>query len=195
VAAWWVHICFRAPALPAADRLAQLDAIAAVFPVALAIGRFGCALAHDHPGRVTTFPISLSLESAAAREFVAAVYEASHQTLPTNLHGKGFFDLGLLECLFLSLVVVPLFWYWNRQHRPAGFHLVAFASLYLPVRFMLDSLRVADARYAGLTPAQWVAAVIVPLLPFVVVKRPRWQFVWGGLLLLGSAWACTAVER
>ena len=37
-------------------KLAYLDAIAFVFPAALAIGRFGCALAHDHPGTVTRFP-------------------------------------------------------------------------------------------------------------------------------------------
>jgi phosphatidylglycerol---prolipoprotein diacylglyceryl transferase len=188
-------LCFRFSAqVPrAADRLAYLDAIAFVFPSALAIGRLGCALAHDHPGRLTTFPIALSLESEAARAFVAAVYAGGSEPFPSELRGLGFFDLGLLECLFLSLVVVPLFWYWNRQRRPAGFYLVAFAALYLPVRFLLDTLRVADARYAGLTPAQWVAAVMVPVLPFFIVKGPRWRLVWGGVLLLGSAWACTSV--
>jgi phosphatidylglycerol---prolipoprotein diacylglyceryl transferase len=179
----------------AADRLAYLDSIAFVFPFSLAIGRLGCALAHDHPGRVTSFPIALSLETSAAREFLAAVYAGGGQPLPAEMVGRGFFDLGLLECLFLSLVVVPLFWYWNRQRRPAGFYLMAFAALYLPVRFLLDTLRVSDMRWAGLTPAQWVAAAIIPVLPFFVVKRPSWRLVWGGVLLLGSAWACTAVGQ
>ncbi|MEO6529031.1 MAG: prolipoprotein diacylglyceryl transferase family protein [Gemmatimonadaceae bacterium] len=50
------------------EKLAALDAIAFAFPAALAIGRFGCALAHDHPGAVTTFPLAISLRTDAAIE-------------------------------------------------------------------------------------------------------------------------------
>ncbi len=39
-------------------RLLFLDAVAFVFPAALAIGRLGCSLAHDHPGTVTISPRS-----------------------------------------------------------------------------------------------------------------------------------------
>lgn len=50
--------------------LGYLDAVAFVFPSALAIGRIGCALAHDHPGAVTTFPLAMSLKTEATREYI-----------------------------------------------------------------------------------------------------------------------------
>ena len=71
--------------------------------------------------------------------------------------------------LFLSLVVVPLFQLWQRRDKPGGFYLIAFPVLYLPVRFGLDFLRVADVRYAGLTPAQWVALAVLSIVAVVMV--------------------------
>ncbi len=195
VAAALVYFRFRDRAQMAANRLAYIDVIAFVFPVALAIGRFGCALAHDHPGRVTSSALAFSLASAPARAFIETVYASTGRILPDDTARLGFFDLGLLECLFLSLVVIPLFRYWNRRRRPVGFYVFAFASLCLPVRFLLDTLRVADVRYSGLTPAQWVAAAIIPTLPFFVVERRSWRLVLGGALLLLTGWACSAGAR
>jgi len=171
-------------------RVAYLDAIAFVFPAALAIGRIGCALAHDHPGGVTTFPLAFSLESTAALDYVRGVYDAAGLPLPQDASTMGFHDLGLYEFLFLALVVVPLFAFWNRHRRPSGFYLVAFAALYLPVRFCLDMLRVADARYVGLTPAQWVAALIMAVLPFLAVRRRTLRFALSGAVVLAAGWAC-----
>lgn len=171
-------------------KLAYLDAIAFVFPAALAIGRFGCALAHDHPGTVTTFPLAISLRTDAAMDYLNGVYQAAGRALPPNARAMGFHDLGLYEFLFLTLVVVPAFISWSRRPRPVGFFLVAFAWLYLPVRFGLDMLRVADARYVGLTPAQWVAAVIMAALPFVVVRHRKLRFAISGAVILAAGWAC-----
>lgn len=171
-------------------RLAYLDAIAFVFPLSLAIGRLGCALAHDHPGAVTNFPLAISLETSAAQDYIRGFYDAAGLQLPNAAASMGFHDLGLYECLFLALVVVPAFVYWNRTRRPIGFYLVAFAALYLPVRFGLDMLRVADARYVGLTPAQWVAALIMAGLPFAAVSRPKLRFAISGVVILGTTWAC-----
>jgi len=171
-------------------KLAYLDAIAFVFPAALAIGRFGCALAHDHPGTVTTFPLALSLRTDAALGYLDGVYGAAGLALPPTARTMGFHDLGLYEFLFLSLVVVPLFVRWSRRRRPAGFYLVAFAALYLPVRFGFDMLRVADVRYVGLTPAQWVAALIMAALPFVAVRHRKLRFAICGAVILATGWAC-----
>ena len=172
-------------------RVAYLDAAAFAFPAALAIGRLGCALAHDHPGRVTTFPLSISLETQGAREYIGGVYDAAGLALPHAAAAMGFHDLGLYELLYLTLVVVPLFLVWNRRARPAGFYLVALAALYAPVRFCLDMLRVADARYVGLTPAQWVAALTLTVLPLVAVRRRVLRFGISGAVILATAWACT----
>ena len=164
--------------------------IAFVFPAALAIGRFGCALAHDHPGTVTTFPLAISLKTDAALDYLGGVYRAAGLALPQAAPTMGFHDLGLYEFLFLALAVVPLFVKWNRRRRPAGFYLVAFAALYLPVRFALDMLRVADVRYVGLTPAQWVAALIMAALPFAAVRHRKLRFAISGVVILAAGWAC-----
>jgi len=172
-------------------RLAYLDAIAFVFPFSLAIGRFGCALAHDHPGTVTTFPLAISLRTDAAIGYLTGVYRAAGLALPPGARAMGFHDLGLYEFLFLVLVVIPAFIAWNRRPRPVGFFLVAFASLYLPVRFGLDMLRVGDERYVGLTPAQWVAALTLAVLPFVAVRHRKLRFAIAGAVILAAGWACT----
>jgi phosphatidylglycerol---prolipoprotein diacylglyceryl transferase len=186
---------FRTGGRETTHRWAYLDVLAFVFPTTLAIGRFGCALAHDHLGRVTSNPVAFSLETTPARALLENAYASAGRSLPDDASSLGFYDLGLLECVFLTLVIVPLFRYWNQQRRPVGFYLVAFAALYLPVRFLLDMLRVTDVRYSGLTPAQWVAAAIVPTLPFFVVERRSWRFVLGGALLLVTGWACTSGAR
>jgi phosphatidylglycerol:prolipoprotein diacylglycerol transferase len=171
-------------------KLAYLDAIAFVFPAALALGRFGCALAHDHPGTITTFPLAISLRTDAALDYIGGVYRDAGLALPHITRTMGFHDLGLYEFLYLALAVVPLFVTWNRRRRPAGFYLVGFAALYLPVRFGFDVLRIADVRYGGLTPAQWVAALIMTGLPFVAVRHRKMRFVISGAVILAASWAC-----
>jgi phosphatidylglycerol:prolipoprotein diacylglycerol transferase len=178
----------------AGTKLAYLDAIAFTFPASLAIGRFGCALAHDHPGTVTTFPLGISLHSSAAIDYLGGVYRAAGLALPQSAPTMGFHDLGLYEFLFLSFVVVPLFTRWDRRPRPAGFYLVAFAALYLPIRFTFDMLRVTDARYVGLTPAQWVAASIMAVLPFVVVRHRTLRFALAGVVVIAAGCACAAAS-
>lgn len=180
----------RAPSLPASARLALADLVAFVFPTGLAIGRIGCALAHDHPGGVTAFPLGLSLNTETARAYLHGVYTEAGLPFPSEVDGLGFHDLGLYELLFLALVVLPLFRRWDRQARPPGFFLAAFAGLYLPVRFALDFLRVSDPRYVGLTPAQWVAAAGLGLLPFFVVHRPRLRLALVGGVIVVTACAC-----
>jgi phosphatidylglycerol---prolipoprotein diacylglyceryl transferase len=195
VSAAVIFFSARARVLDRASRLAYLDAIAFVFPTALAIGRFGCTLAHDHPGTVTTFPLAISLKTEAARDYMSGVYQAAGLVLPQGASTMGFHDLGLYEFLFLSLMVVPLFFWWNRRQRPAGFYLVAFAALYLPVRFAFDMLRVADVRYVGLTPAQWVAALMMVALPFFAVRHRILRFAISGAVILVAGWACAGGVR
>jgi hypothetical protein len=69
---------------------------------------------------------------------------------------------------------------------------VAFAALYLPIRFGFDILRVADVRYVGLTPAQWVAASIMAVLPFIVVRHRKLRFALTGAVIIAAGCACAA---
>jgi phosphatidylglycerol:prolipoprotein diacylglycerol transferase len=114
----------RARATPLAVRLAYVDVTAYVFPIALMVGRIGCALAHDHPGRVTRFPLAVSLESAEARSYIEQVYAAAGRAAelpaPDVLAGLGFHDLGLTELVYLAAVVVPAVLLLGRRARGPG---------------------------------------------------------------------------
>lgn len=58
------------------------DVVACGFAPALAIGRMGCALAHDHPGVGTRFPPAISLETEAARAYLQGVFNAAGRPFP-----------------------------------------------------------------------------------------------------------------
>jgi phosphatidylglycerol:prolipoprotein diacylglycerol transferase len=186
-----LYFAKRASESARAQRLAYLDAVAFAIPIGIGIGRIGCALAHDHPGTVTSFPLAISLETDAAMAFIRGAYAAGGQSLPSGASAMGFHDLGLYELLYLALVVVPLFVYWDRRARPTGFYLLAFALLYLPVRFGLDFLRVADVRYAWITPAQWVALLMLGALPFAVARHRRMRLTLNGAVILAAGVACS----
>lgn len=181
----WVYFRRYPAGLDKRARLGHLDAAAWALPFAWAVGRFACTLAHDHPGRVTTFPLARSLATEEARAFIAAVYADAGRFAdlppPAVLASMGFHDLGWYEFLYLVLIAVPLFLYLGRKSRRPGFWLVAFVGAYAPVRFFLDFLRVADRAYGGLTPAQW--AILVVLLG------------GGGWLVSGRRFATAEDER
>lgn len=93
-------------------------------------GRAGCAWAHDHPGVRTDFPLAVAYPGGPRH------------------------DLGLYE-LALTGGIVLVLWAIRRRALPAGALFGCAAVLYAPARFGLDFLRVGDARYLGLTPAQY----------------------------------------
>jgi phosphatidylglycerol:prolipoprotein diacylglycerol transferase len=187
---------YRASDVDRARRVEYLDVAAFVFPISLMIGRLGCALAHDHPGGITAFPLAISVESPEAQSFIAAVYAnagLAHLPPAEQLGGLGFHDLGLYEAMYLVLVVVPVMLMLARRVRAPGFFLATFVGLYMPVRFILDFLRVSDVRYGGLTPAQWVAAAAFIAL-IAARMRARIRTVWIWFALAGAALACGRLQ-
>jgi phosphatidylglycerol:prolipoprotein diacylglycerol transferase len=176
LALWW-FLRRHGSALTQRERWAYVDAVAFVFPIALMVGRLACTAAHDHPGTVTGFPLAVSLATPDARGFIADVYADAGrlQELPSDaaLAALGFHDLGWYEFLYLAAVVVPVLW-WSvgrtagrARHAGVPRTLISFILLYMPVRFLLDFLRVSDVRYVGLTPAQWAALAAMGALPFL----------------------------
>jgi phosphatidylglycerol:prolipoprotein diacylglycerol transferase len=139
-------------------RLPYADSVALGLSVGWIFGRTGCFTAHDHPGRHTSFFLSV------------------------NYPGPGGprHDLGLDELLFTVVMTMVLFRY-ARKPRPPG-HVIGLAALmYAPIRFGLDFLRATDValpdqRYAGLTPAQWACLATMVLgarLMGLIPSRPR----------------------
>jgi len=127
--AGWIYLLFRR--LNRADRLRYLDALAFVFPFGWIIGRCGCILAHDHPGRPAHF-------------FLAVQYPAGARL-----------DLAVIEVLFLGTALIPLFLAMDRRKRPAGFWLGLFFSVYGAFRVALDTLHVDPPRYGPLPVDTW----------------------------------------
>lgn len=135
-AVWWVRRRY--------SLIAFLDPIAYAFPFGWIFGRTGCFMVHDHPGRITDFPLAV------------ADYRIPGELVHHTRH-----DLGLYE-VFWCIAVIPLFLWLGRRRRRRGFYLVLLPLLYAPVRFGLDFLRAtdisyADSRYAGLTPGHYGA--------------------------------------
>lgn len=170
---------YRGRDLAPAVRWDLIDVAAFVFPISLMAGRLACAIAHDHPGTLTRFPLAVSLETSTAQAYITRVYEEAGRAaeLPprSDLATLGFHDLGWYEFLYLGIVVVPVTMYLARRglrvgHHRRGTFLISFVSLYMPVRFALDFLRVSDARYAGLTPAQWSALVALAAVPWLLIR-------------------------
>ena len=142
--------------------LPYANAVAFGLPFGWLFGRLGCFVVHDHPGKPTDFPLAV-----ADYRFGSPPYVARH-------------DLGLYEVIY-SLAIIALFvWLESRHRRPVGFYCVLLPLVYAPVRFFLDFLRATpleggDARYAGLTPAQWssIAMVGVGLAVWQFGVKPR----------------------
>lgn len=176
----WLFFRFKARDVDAATRLLYMDVIAYVFPFAWAIGRAACSVAHDHPGTVTTFPLGISLKSPEAQAYIAFFYREAGRLAelppPAVLSKMAFHDLGWYEFLYMACLMVPAFLVLDRKPRPPGFFLIAFPLLYVPVRFFLDFLRISDARYFGLTPAQYAGIVVflaAILLPIRFSRRKK----------------------
>jgi phosphatidylglycerol---prolipoprotein diacylglyceryl transferase len=135
-------------------RLPYADSVALGLSVGWIFGRTGCFTAHDHPGRRTSFFLSV------------------------NYPGGARHDLGLDE-LLLTLVMTAILFAYARKPRPPGRVIGLAALMYAPVRFGLDFLRATDygshpdQRYAGLTPAQWACLATLALGAKLMTSRTQ----------------------
>ena len=112
-----------------------------VFALAVAPGwmvaRLGCFSVHDHPGVLTSFPLAVAFAGGARH------------------------DLGLYDAMALAVFSLVLYTL-DRRGALQGRLLPLLAVLYGSSRFLLDFLRATDlpyvdARYLGLTPAQFAS--------------------------------------
>jgi phosphatidylglycerol---prolipoprotein diacylglyceryl transferase len=120
------------------------DALALGIAPGWGIARVGCFAIHDHPGVKTAFPLAVNFPESAVRTL--GFSGARH-------------DLGLYDALALFAYAALLFAL-DRRGVLRGRLLALLAVLYGTSRFLFDFLRAsdvpyADARYLGLTPAQY----------------------------------------
>jgi phosphatidylglycerol:prolipoprotein diacylglycerol transferase len=104
------------------------------------VARLGCFAVHDHPGVRTDFPLAVAFPGGPRH------------------------DLGLYDALWLFALAALLHALRRREVLRGGL-LPLLALLYAPARFFFDFLRArdlsyVDARYAGLTPAQYACILL-----------------------------------
>ncbi len=113
------------------------------------IGRLGCFMIHDHPGRLSNFLLAVNFSEGARH------------------------DLGLYDSLLgftIFIVFILLFKYLARKKW--GLVTALSVGFYALVRFFLDFLRATDLaqvdyRYFYLTPAQWGMILVLFILTFL----------------------------
>ena len=119
------------------------------FAFAWILGRMACTVAFDHPGTLTDFAMGMNLPYDHN-------YYLSYPAgmLGEDIHTNIRHNLGFYEMLW-AIVLASFFVIVRKKAKPAGWFLAVFVLCYMPVRFYFDFLRVADATYYGLTPAQF----------------------------------------
>jgi len=128
------------------ELLPYFDVAAVSLWLGWGIGRIGCYMINDHPGKLTNF------------------------FLAVNYPGGARFDLGLMDSI-LGFGLFIIFFVLFKKLVKIRWGLAAGLSFlgYAVVRFFLDFLRAsdlpgADVRYFYLTPAQWgMIAVVIGL--------------------------------
>lgn len=136
------------------------DVIMFGFPFGWTFGRLGCFSVHDHIGKLTDSPLGVR-------------FPASHWT-----GGGTRYDLGLLEAI-VAIAIAATFLVLARKPRAAGTFTAVWCLIYAPARFGLDFLRNtdlsnADVRWAGLTPAQW-GAILMLAAGLALLRHVRGQ--------------------
>lgn len=128
------------------------DSLMFAFPLGWAIGRIGCFLIHDHPGRFTDFVLGVQYPNGVRH------------------------DLGLYE-MFSGLALFLLFLLLYKQFsKKPGMFVVVGAFWYGIARFFLDFLRIGDARYWDLTPAQYGSVALVVIGVYLWYHKYIWAF-------------------
>jgi phosphatidylglycerol:prolipoprotein diacylglycerol transferase len=135
------------------------DLIAYGFPLGWFFGRLGCAVVHDHIGSKTGF-------------FLGMDFPAGYGGSGGVRHELGFYEM------LLTIPVGVWFWWLGKRDRAPGTFLGLYFVTYAPVRFGLDFLRNQDlghqdARYLGLTPAQYGVVVMLGFGAWLLWRRPR----------------------
>lgn len=106
------------------DRWRYLDNLTFAFTCGWIFGRTGCSLAHDHVGILSNSPLAV------------------------RFPGGSRYDLGLLELIF-TVLLAALFFFLDRQRRPAGLYFGLFFFTYGVFRIWRDTLEMDQPQLWG----------------------------------------------
>jgi phosphatidylglycerol:prolipoprotein diacylglycerol transferase len=152
------------------DRLTRwrmLDRVMLGLAVGLGFGRIGCYAVGEHLGGLTSFPLASRYDGGATREGNAG---GTGRLLEV---GDVIHNTSLYEMVHVLVLAAVLWWVIRRRTTP-GTALGVFLLWYGVARFATDFLRVYDDTVAGLTGAQLMCLVLVPVGLWVVLRvRPR----------------------
>lgn len=153
----------------------HFDAFGWGFAWAWILGRLGCTMAHDHPGKVTDFVFSVQYPAFAGA--IPGINQPTGDVAQSALFNRTLplvqrFDLGFYEMIFAVTLVTILFIFNRKANRFAGFNVTMLALMYAPVRFFFDYLRIVDNKILwGMTPAQLFAIGLFGLGIWMLVTR------------------------
>jgi phosphatidylglycerol:prolipoprotein diacylglycerol transferase len=152
-------------------RWRSLDGYALGLTIGLAIGRIGCYSVGEHFGRTTEFFLGTTYEGGSTQEdFIGDERLVEGMTF----HNTSLYELLHLLVLFgLMLLLRSRARARGRELQP-GTLMALFVLWYGVARFLTDFVRVNDSTVLGLTGAQWMTLVLIPVGIWVFVKvRPR----------------------
>jgi len=151
------------------DRLTRwrmLDRCMLGLAVGLAIGRIGCYSVGEHLGGLTSFPLATRYDGGSTREGNRG--QGRLLQVGDVIHNTSLYEL--LDVFALSAVL----WWLIRRRSTPGTALGVFLVWIGVGRFATDFLRVYDDTVAGLTGAQLMCLVLVPVgLWALLLVRPR----------------------
>lgn len=129
------------------------DVLMYAWPLGHGIGRVGCFLTHMHPGRLSSMPWAVAYPGGAR------------------------LDMGFIESVALLSYWGIIFFATRGRRMFTGFYLASGMLFYGMMRFGLDFFRatdlpMSDARYFGLTPAQY-GSILFVLVGTLILYRVR----------------------
>jgi len=178
------------PLLPFADNIMY------GFSFGWFFGRLGCTLNHEHPGSPSNFFLARYCRPVEGNTLTLpdwiiqrpADFRFSHcieqgmpvvssfaDTVSTNYKGViAVHDMGLYEMLY-ALTLFITYRILDKKPRPHGLFFFIMIYTYAPLRFMMDFIRPLEgnARYAGLTPAQWGCLVFLCLVSGALIYHRK----------------------